>query len=160
MLSLSSHNYGEMTIKLLLLAILCTAISAFGIEPAADNRCAIRSFQAEYEASAAVFVGEVVKMQESDGSKYFVFKVSKFWKGVRSEHIKVRVHENPRFQSPFEEGKTFLVFAKKDDEGILWDGRCSHSSEIGGTSSTLKDDLEKLGEAKTCIDLKEGEEVE
>ncbi|NNE66652.1 MAG: hypothetical protein HKN33_08795 [Pyrinomonadaceae bacterium] len=147
--------------KILLLVLLLTGLPASADSNEASTRCSLRSFQAEYRVSAAVFVGEVVKMNESEGKKYFVFKVKKFWKGVRSEHVKVFVRENARFQSPFEEGKTFLVFAKKDDDGVLRDGRCSHSAEIDGTSSTLKDDLEKLGKGKTCIDLAvKGDEVE
>lgn len=61
----------------------------------AEARCAVRSFQNEYDASEAVFVGEVVKTSQVENKKYFVFKVKRFWKGVRSEKIKLLVYENP-----------------------------------------------------------------
>lgn len=148
-----------------LFCLLTGSVLSVGAESAATvskERCAIRPFQAEYDASAAVFVGEVVEVSQVENKKYFTFEIKKYWKGVKSEKIKLLVYENPRFQAPYEEGKTFLVFAKKDDDDVLFDSRCSRSAEIESSSSNLNDDLEALGEAKTCIDLtkKEGKELE
>ena len=136
--------------------------SSSAFSPAEEMRCAIATFDVEYDRSAAVFAGKVVKMKKEGNKKHFVFKVKRFWKGVSSKKIELSVSENPRYQAIYEEGKTYLVFAKRnEDTGALWDGRCSRSAEIGGYSSNLKNDLEKLGEGKTCIDLsEEGESVE
>ena len=150
----------------IVLVFLLTACVAFGgtgvISGNPGTKCATPKFKVEYDNSRAVFVGEVIEDRKEGNTRYFVFKVRKFWKGVKSETIEVSVNENRRFQAPFKMGKTFLVFAKANNEDGLYDGRCSHSAGIGGYSSTLKDDLEKLGKAKTCIDLTEkvGNEVE
>lgn len=119
-----------------------------------DPKCAMPSFEVEYEHSTSVFVGEVIEVSKEGDKRQFVFEVKRFWKGVTSKKLKLSVTENMRFQAPFEEGKTYLVFAKKnEDDGELFDGRCSRSAEIGGYSSTLEGDVEKLGDAKTCISL-------
>ncbi len=127
----------------------------------AEAKCAIRTFDNEYEYAKAVFVGEVTG-EEKDGDKtIFEFKVKKFWKGIEDTKVKVAVYENPRFQAPFDVGETHLVFAKEnEDSGELWDGRCSRSKDLNGFSSDLKDDLKKLGEGKTCISLDDKEKEE
>ena len=135
-----------------------TADAAAGNYP--DNvgaKCFFPSFIQEFERSGAVFVGEVLKESKDGNNKEFVFLVNRYWKGISSRKLTIRVAENPRFKAQFKEGKTYLVFARKDeDTGTLYDGRCSRSAQIGGYSSNLKDDLEKLGDVKTCIDLKGG----
>ncbi len=127
------------------------------ITVATPFKCATPSFDSEYRDSSAVFVGEVTKSGKEGDKRLFVFRVKHFWKGVSSKEIEISVFENMRYQAAFEEGKSYLVFAKSNEDGSLYDGRCSRSGEIGGYSSSLKDDLLSLGEPKTCIDLKEEE---
>jgi hypothetical protein len=117
-------------------------------------RCAFPKFEKEYENSKAVFIGEVINVEKDGNKKITEFRVKKYWKGIKESKVKVTVYENPRFQSPFDKGETHLVFAKEfeEDEG-LQDGRCSRSKDMNGLSSDLEDDLKKLGEAKTCINL-------
>ena len=112
----------------------------------------------EYKYSAAVFIGEVVKVSKEGNVKRFEFDVERYWKGVSSKKIVLSVYENMRFQAQYKEGRRYLVFAKKSENNdILIDRRCSRSTEINEYLTTLETDLEKLGEAKTCIDLKEKE---
>lgn len=122
-------------------------------------KCAIPKLDTTYKNAKAVFIGEVISEEKDGDKKIFEFKVKRFWKGIEDTKVKVAVYENFRFQAPYEVGKTFLVFANEDKEGGLIDGRCSRSKDIEGSSSELKDDLKKLGEGKTCINLsKEKEE--
>lgn len=118
-----------------------------------EAKCAIQKFDAAYKNAKAVFVGEVIAEEKDGDKKIFVFKVKKFWKGIEDAKVKVAVYENPRFQAPYDFGETHLVFAKDDEEGGLFDGRCSRSKDLDGFSSDLKDDLKQLGEGKTCINL-------
>jgi hypothetical protein len=124
------------------------------------RKCALPSFSRAYEYSSAVFVGVVLSESKVGDIKEYKILVKRYWKGVKSKKVELSVYENRRFQAQYKEGRTYLIFAREDDDGRLIDGRCSRSSEIGGYSSNLKGDLEKLGEAKTCIDLKEEEGVE
>ncbi len=116
-------------------------------------KCAIMKFDAEYKNSKAVFIGEVINIEKDGDKKIIEFKVKKFWKGIKDSKIKVTVYENFRFESPFDKSETHLVFAKDNEEGGLWDGRCSRSKDLNGTSSDLEDDLKALGKGKTCDSL-------
>lgn len=118
-------------------------------------RCATPKFDVEYKNSKAVFVGEVVNVEKDGDKKIIEFKVKKYWKGVKETKVKISVYETPRWQSPFDVSETHVVFAKDDEEGGLRDGRCSRSKDLEGLSADLEDDLKKLGEGKTCIDLKD-----
>ena len=141
---------------------LSSAVRAAEVEAEGGRaKCAMPSFAQAYKNSAAVFVGEVIKEAKVGDNREFIFRVERYWKGIAAKKVKVLVYENPRYQAQFEKGKSFLVFATEDeDSGILFDGRCSRSAEIGGYSSSLKDDLDKLGAGKTCIDLNEAEGAE
>jgi len=140
-----------------ILAVLSTG-SLVTIGNAAPFRCAIQKFSQEFENSEAVFVGSVVSVEKEGNRKTFVFEVARFWKGITSKRVTVSVGENRRYQAIYKEGKTYLVFAKKnEDSGELFDSRCSRSTEIDGTSSNLSDVMKSLGTAKTCIDLEEKE---
>lgn len=127
-------------------------ISAANEEPV---KCAMLNFKNAYKRAAAVFVGKVVSVKKEGDIKITKFKVSKFWKGVNTKYVVVRVFESRRFQSPYRDGRSYLVFAKKREKGGLWDGRCSRSRDVEGFSPSLKKDLKALGEGKTCISLVE-----
>ncbi|MEZ5345506.1 MAG: hypothetical protein R2681_08130 [Pyrinomonadaceae bacterium] len=118
-------------------------------------KCAIPKFDAEYENSKAVFVGTVIKVEKEGDKRIFEFEVDKYWKGVESKTVIVAVTENMRFQAQFKLDGQYLVFAKDDEEGGLWDGRCSRSKDLTGFGGEVEEDLKKLGEAKNCIPLNE-----
>lgn len=117
--------------------------------------CIIVNFEAEYKYSKAVFVGEVINVKTEGDKKIVEFKVKKYWKGVAEPKIKVDVYESMRFQFPYDVGKTFLVFAKDDENNGLWDQKCSRSKNMNGSSSDLEDDLKALGKGKIFIESKD-----
>lgn len=127
----------------------------------AEVKCAMMKFDKAFKNAKAVFVGEVIGMEKDGNKKIFEFKVKRFWKGIKDTKVKVAVRESPRFQAPYDVGETHLVFAKDDENGGLWDGRCSRSRDLDGFSPSLKEDLKKLGDGKTCISLsEESKEIE
>ncbi len=121
-------------------------------------KCAMPNFKNAYKRAGAVFVGKVVSIKKEGDIKITKFKVSKFWKGVNKKYVVVRVFESRRVQSPYRDGRSYLVFAKKREKGGFWDGRCSRSRDVEGFSPSLKKDLKALGEGKTCISLVEQSE--
>jgi len=124
-----------------------------------NGKCAMLNFEKAYKNAGAVFVGEVVEIKKDGNKRVFTFKIKKYWKGIEGKTIDVAAHENRRYQAPFEEGKSFLVFAKADEDGGFWDGRCSRTRNMESYAPSLKEDLEKLGEGKTADDeMKECEE--
>ena len=115
-------------------------------ESTALAKCATREFNEELKYSTAVFVGKVLSIREEPGSKKIIeFKVTKYWKGIKTKKVEVNVYETSRYQAWYEIGKNYLVYARNDD-GKLMDGRCSRSREIG--DDFIKDDLKKLGKGK------------
>ncbi|HUF03596.1 MAG TPA: hypothetical protein VMM38_05405 [Aridibacter sp.] len=117
-----------------------------------SERCAIRSFEAEYDGSKAVFIGKVVESSKDGDTKVFTFEVEKFWKGIEDKKVKVTAFENPRYQAQFREGGRFLVFAKEDETHGLSDGRCSRSKDLDRFAEGAEEDLEKLGPGETFSD--------
>lgn len=123
-------------------------------EMPAPVKCAIPKIDDAFERAEAVFVGRVLNQKTEGGVKVFEFEVEKYWKGVEGKKIKIYVYETPRFQAQFEKGESYLIFAEADEEsGKLFDRRCSRTKSMKNDFGDLKDDLEKLGEAKTCIGL-------
>jgi len=118
----------------------------------APAKCAVSTFDIEYERSEEVFVGIVEGIEKSGDEVIATFRLEKSWKGSGSRIVAVSVYENPRFQSPFREGGRFLVFAKADEEdaGKLFDGRCSRTTDLDRNPERAEDDLAKLGPGKTC----------
>lgn len=141
----------------LMVIVLISCVSVFGnTELDRLVKCRMPDLNDEYKHSAAVFVGEVIKEKKEGKEKHFTFRVEKYWKGIENKLVKVRVSESFRYTAPYKIGERFLVFAKKngDDDG-LHDRRCSRSTGISDYSSTLKDDLAELGEAKEISELEE-----
>ncbi|NNE97477.1 MAG: hypothetical protein HKN25_00515 [Pyrinomonadaceae bacterium] len=128
------------------------------------SKCAMLNFEKAFERAGAIFVGEVIEIEKEAKKRIFEFKVKKYWKGSVEKTIKVAAHENPRFQAPFEKGKSFLVFAKSDEDGGYWDGRCSRTRNMESFAPSLKEDLKKLGKARMVTEetkeCKEGEKEE
>lgn len=117
-------------------------------------KCAIPNFERAFENAEAIFVGKVLSEKTEDRMKIFELEVEKFWKGVEEKKITVNVYENPRYQAQFEVGERFLVFAEADEDGRLFDRRCSRTRRMNESENyIMKENLEKLGEPKTCISL-------
>ena len=68
----------------LILAFVVTESAAFDPAPGA-RKCARNSLAKEYKYSAAVFIGEVVKVSKEGNVKQFEFDVERYWKGVSSK---------------------------------------------------------------------------
>ncbi len=138
--------------RILAIAIAATLpavwVPAGTVRTANESRCAIQTFDKEYAASKAVFVGRVVGESKDGDSKTFEFEVERYWKGDDLAKVNVTVHENPRFQAQYGIGGRFLVFAKGDGEGGLVDGRCSRSKDLDRFPEGAEEDLEKLGKGK------------
>jgi len=96
--------------------------------------------------SDAIFVGTVKTVSWSDAQtkrvsgKKIVFTVEKSWK---SSNVEEYVLYSPASEcSPFfEEGKTYLVYAANDENGLLTTDNCFGTREI----SAVKDDFKYLG---------------
>jgi hypothetical protein len=144
----------------LLVGLFFISSSGSKVSSASENlnaKCATPNFERAYKNARAVFIGEVIGVEKDGDKKIFEFKVKKFWKGIEGAKVKVITYENRRYQPPYDVGETHLVFAKDDEEGGLYDGRCSRSRDLNGLSPSLKDDLKELGEGKTCISLEKEE---
>lgn len=121
-------------------------------------RCAVPLFEAAFEKAGAVFVGTVLSKKTDGQMKIFELEVIRFWKGVDSTTMTIHVNENPRFQAQFEVGETYLVFAEADDDGRLFDRRCSRTKILvenvdDSFDDGVREDLQKLGEGDRCISL-------
>ena len=146
----------------LLLGSLFVGSTSFDVSSANESlnvKCAMPNFKNAYKNAEAVFVGEVIGVEKKGEIKTFEFRVKKFWKGIEDTTVKVITNESFRYQAPYKVGETFLVFAKDNDKGGLWDGRCSRTRNMDSFAPSLKEDLKSLGEGKTCISLGDGKEL-
>ena len=111
------------------------------------GKCAIPAFPAAYRQSKAVFVGEVVGEEKRGDTRYFDFKVEKYWKGKSAGRIEIAVAETTRYQAWFKKGGKYLVYATgdRDLDGALYVGRCSRSRDADDAA----EDLQKLGKGKS-----------
>lgn len=129
------------------LAVLVTFPFNFqnaGSAVSVNGKCALPSFQKAFQDSDAVFVGEVISQQSKSDVKIYDFQVERYWKGKGLKNIQVTAFETPRFQSSFEKGKRYLIYAVNDGKGNLVVGRCSQSKNIEDATA----DLRKLGKGK------------
>ncbi len=136
-----------------LFSILLILISVSGFVFSANTedsavKCAIPKFERALNQAESVFVGEVLSQKTEGSTKIFELKVEKFWKGVDDEKITVFVNETFRHQAQFKVGESYLVFAEADDDGKLYDRRCSRTKNMENDFGDLKDDLKKLGKAE------------
>jgi hypothetical protein len=110
-----------------------------------SEKCAMPNAKSAFIYSKAVFVGEVLNVEEEGDIKTFTFRVEKYWKGVKSNKIKVSVNETMRYQAWFEVGEKYLVFAAgSEKDAKLWERRCSGSKRLADASL----DVKELGRAK------------
>ncbi len=122
-------------------ALTISVSSNFQIAEAA--RCAQSSFQAEFKNADSVFVGKVTGDTTEGDKRIIEFTVEKYWKGSNAKLVTITVYESARFQSPFESGNRYLVYANSGDDGLTV-SRCSRSRAV----KYATDDLKKLGTGK------------
>ena len=108
------------------------------------RRCAIPNFIEAKRQATTIFVGKIISETETDNGKTYKFKVEKYWKGKKSKIVFINVNENSRFQSWFEVGKKYLIFATISEDKELFVGRCSRSSDVESAAN----DIKSLGKAK------------
>ena len=108
-------------------------------------RCAVPTFAAQFRGSNAVFAGKVVSERKEGDEKIFTFAVERYWKGGKSKTLEVRHYETMRYQAWLKVGEKYLVYAHKDENGNLFDSRCSLTKSY----SQAKADLKLLGKGKT-----------
>jgi hypothetical protein len=108
-------------------------------------KCAVLTVKSAFQASSAVFAGEVIGEEKNGDIKTFKFKIEKYWKGENRKEIEIFVYQTARYQSAFKEGEKFLVYAFADGEGKLSVSRCSRSRAL----EYAGDDLKELGVGKT-----------
>lgn len=136
--------------KIIKIALICCIIATLtGFASETQNsetpeKCLIPSAKSAYMNSKAVFVGEVLSKEGNGDVKTFTFRVEKYWKGVKRTEIKVSVRESMRYEAWFEVGGKYLVFARADNDGNFWDGKCSGTKSLENASR----DIKELGKAK------------
>ncbi len=118
--------------------------SAAAAEETFPAKCAIPSFKQAFANANSVFTGKVTSVRKNERGKTFTFQVERYWKGSKSKKARVTVYESTRYQTFYEPGKKYLVFASADDEARLTDGRCSRSKIL----TEAADDLKALGKSK------------
>ncbi len=126
-----------------ILAVAETRVAAKNEE--IGTKCATPEFNEQFRMSTAIFVGKAVAIREENGMKIIEFSVGKYWKGISSNKVQIGVFETPRYEAWYQVGKTYLVYSRNDN-GMLIDGRCSRSRELG--DNFIAGDLKKLGKAK------------
>ena len=121
--------------------------------------CVPLSQHKAFERAAAVFVGEVIEIKDSDVSlgrglgNYSVavrFKARQYWKGARAAEITIHTEQGALScrTLKFEVGKTYLVYA--DGKYLVTFAGCSRSQPYGPEV----EDLKQLGAGKAPKALK------
>lgn len=94
------------------------------------------------EASAAVCLAEVVKIEEVDQQKMVTLKVEKWWKGgEKAELVVLTSKSGASCGYHFEKGKTYLVYARAGEKD-----KPMHVSLCSRTRT--KDEADKSGDFK------------
>jgi hypothetical protein len=129
--------------------IILAAHAAYGCE------CEPPSQPKAYRRAAAVFVGKVIEVRDSNvpivkGSDYSVavkFRVSRYWKGSGEPELTVHTEQSVLScnQFKFQVGEEYLVYAR-GKELIVFAG-CSRSAPLSD-ANYIRDELKKLGPGK------------
>lgn len=120
--------------------LLALPLASYGQDEACPET-ALPATKAELlEPHAAVFSGEVVKIQHAHVDDVIVFEVGRSWKGVEAERVVVRRSFALGFKSvDFEEGETYLVFASAKGKGEeLRLDSCSRTKKVADAEPELK----------------------
>jgi hypothetical protein len=99
--------------------------------------------------SAAVFTGEVMKLERIQGTREMAatFSVDEFWKGDLTDTVVVKTEINPGMSCgyDFSIGATYLVYASGREDG-LETGRCSGNRQRYDPNA--KEQVTILGKSK------------
>lgn len=89
----------------------------------------------------AVFVGKLIEIKDKlyYGDRLIKFQVEQIWKGALSDEITVATENVTNSCAyPFEEGKSYLIFAVSSDRDILMTGGCLPNREVSRATEELK----------------------
>ena len=127
---------------------LCLCISAAFLSPgpraSSAARCLIqpKSVEEALKRSDAIFIGEVMKVNDGGSVQEARLRVEQSWKGIETKEVTVlatHTAESPYYQV----GKRYLVFASLQN-GKLITGSCSRTKRI----EYAEEDIRQLGEGK------------
>jgi len=151
---------------ILFLFSLFLMLSLGSVEQVIACTCGRTSTCERYNFAGAVFIGKAIaiekEMSETFKTESTVFEIKESFSGESKQLIKVRNKSGFSCDVEFEQGKTYLVFARGDKESGFGTGFCSgnlpieyadeelsnlrkliDSSEIGKLSGTILEKLEK-----------------
>jgi hypothetical protein len=97
-------------------------------------------FELEFALATAVFVGEVLEIEDVQNGSTVVFSVQKMWKGAGSNTVVIRT-KNQGCAFSFRKNESYLVYAVEDG-GDLRTTKCSRTVPIAYGS----DDIKKLSD--------------
>ena len=130
----------------------------FTVESYAQCSCSPNFYTAydEFEGSKAVFIGEVVESQKGkaiEDSEYFEFdvkfKITTAWKTEMPESVTVKNISSD--SSEFENGKTYLVYARFRNNSLVANiGCCNRTRLLSKAAGDLKM-FKRKGEKKKSI---------
>lgn len=127
-------------LTLLLAALVASDVVACSCAPPPPPKAAL-------EASAAVFSGKVVDVEDiGDFQRAVTIEVASTWKGVKGRKVTVQTAKHGATCGfGFEKGKSYLVYAYETKQGeakVLSTNLCTRTRALGDA----KDDLTELGE--------------
>ena len=128
-------------------ALLLLLTASVGIQLAQACSCVTPFLpQAAFEASYAVFLGEVIKTRRdgqdiNQGNLFATFRVRQIWKGdLEAEEVVMTGPNSAACGVGFQKGKRYLVYASQRD-GHLYTHLCSRTMRADGAYT----DIDALG---------------
>lgn len=102
----------------------------------------------ELKNSAAVFSGKISDRISETNSYLIDFEVTKSWKGLEGDSIRVRTaKESAACGYNFESNKEYLVYGNNLQDDVLSTNICTRTKLL----SQASDDLKELGEGKPIV---------
>lgn len=134
--------------SLLLIVIVFTSFGTAKTEVSKEAnllaKCAMPTFATARKDSKTIFVGKVLSIKAEGDYKILTFQVEKYWKNPVRKTVEVKHYETYNYEVWLQVGGRYLVYAKGDEDGTLFDGRCSLTKKY----VAAKSDLKKLGKGK------------
>lgn len=96
------------------------------------------------QEAAAVFIGKVTQVNESDDAKTLEFSVEQYWKGEKTKTQNIQVGIGRSYSPGFAVGERYIIYAYKSSSGQLTTGRCSRTK----LAQYADDDIRELGTGK------------
>lgn len=116
----------------IIVSVLVASVMIAAISPAHSCSCVQAPAPAEaLKLADAVLLGQVIDIQEGPGPYHITAKLSvtKIWKGKKDFSAKILTTSNSAMCGfYFQEGKTFLIYAYKNQEGRLETNNCTRSA--------------------------------